>query len=230
LKIIIIEDDPEIAALERDYLVAHSHEVTISNSGTQGLEWLRQNDWDLVLLDLMLPGMSGFEVLRELRAFSDKPCLLVSARSDDIDKIRGLGLLADDYITKPFSPGELVARVEAHGARYNRLTGSSVQRVLRIRDLELDISDHRVKKLVNGTWEEIGLTSKEFDLLSFLMTYPNRAWSKEELFVKVWGMDAMGDNATVVVHIQKIREKLEEDPSNPQYIQTIWGIGYRLET
>ncbi|MDR1735449.1 MAG: response regulator transcription factor [Oscillospiraceae bacterium] len=226
MKVLIIEDDPEIAALERDYLHIHGYCVSLAATGAQGLALLRGEPFDLVILDIMLPGMDGFAVLKEARGFTDIPVLLVSARGEDIDKIRGLGLGADDYIQKPFSPGELVARVGAHLARYRRLTEKGgKRREITVRGLRVDIDDRRV---FAPDGAEISLTAKEFDVLSFLIENPNRVWSKEDLFERVWGLEALGDSGTVVVHIKKIREKIELDPAAPQYIETVWGAGYRF--
>ncbi|MBQ7679313.1 MAG: response regulator transcription factor [Butyrivibrio sp.] len=226
-KILIIEDEEAIADLEKDYLELSDFDVTIENTGDQGLKTARSGDFDLVILDLMLPGMDGFEVCRNIREEKDVPILLVSAKKDDIDKIRGLGLGADDYITKPFSPSELVARVKAHLARYSRLVGGGREsnNVIEIRGLRIDKTARRV--YVDG--EEKGFTTKEFDLLSFLAENPNHVFSKDELFRRIWNMDSVGDIATVTVHIKKIREKIEHDTSNPQYIETIWGVGYRFK-
>lgn len=232
MRVLIIEDDPEIAALERDYLQINGYEVSVCGSGSQGLGRLRSEVFDLVILDIMLPGMDGFDALKALRAFSDIPVILLSARGEDIDKIRGLGLGADDYIQKPFSPGELVARVGAHLARYRRLTekGSAAphRRFLSIRGLRIDIDDRRVTRGLADEEEDIPLTAREFDLLTFLAENPNRVWAKDDIFERVWGMDSMSDSGTVVVHIKKIREKIELDPQNPQFIETVWGAGYRL--
>ncbi|MCL2030439.1 MAG: response regulator transcription factor [Oscillospiraceae bacterium] len=228
MRILIIEDDAEIAALERDYLQINGYETRVAGSGAQGLALLRGESFDLVILDVMLPGMDGFEVLQSIRETSDIPALIVSARGEDVDKIRGLGLGADDYVIKPFSPGELVARVGAHLARYRRLTekgeGAPHRHALTIRGLRIDLDDRRVTR----AGAEVPLTAREFDLLAFLAQNPNRVWAKDDLFERVWGMDAMGDSGTVVVHIKKIREKVELDPQNPQYIETVWGAGYRL--
>lgn len=223
-KILIIEDDISIAELERDYLEADGFDVGIAGDGTSGLERALSGDYNLVILDLMLPGMDGFAVCRQLRAESEVPVLMVSARKDDIDKIRGLGLGADDYITKPFSPGELVARVKSHLTRFERLTGSiSAAADLSIRGLRVEPESRRV--FLND--REIVLTGKEFDLLYMLASNPNRVYKKEEIFERIWE-DSYGDITTVTVHIRKIREKIEYDPSNPQYIETIWGVGYRF--
>ena len=226
-KILIIEDEPSIAELERDYLEINGFKADIELRGDTGLKRAFSQEYDLIILDLMLPGMDGFEICRQLRAESNIPVLMVSAKKEDIDKIRGLGLGADDYITKPFSPGELVARVKAHLSRYERLVGRNDDRntSLNIRGLKLDKSSRRVH--VND--REVILTTKEFDVLAFLAMNPNRVFSREELFDRIWGMDSVGDMATVTVHIKRIREKIELNPSNPQYIETIWGAGYRFK-
>ncbi len=226
-KILIVEDELAIAELEKDYLELSGFEVEVSTDGTSGLAKALQNDFDLIILDLMLPGTDGFEICRQVRAEKNVPIIMVSAKKDDIDKIRGLGLGADDYMTKPFSPSELVARVKAHMARYERLIGSSVEenKVIEIRGIKIDTTARRV--WVNG--EEKTFTTKEFDLLTFLASHPNRVYTKDELFSNIWDMESIGDIATVTVHIKKIREKIEFDTSKPQYIETIWGVGYRFK-
>lgn len=228
-KILIIEDERDIAELEKDYLEMDDFEVTIQMDGEYGLEDAISNDYDMVLLDLMLPGMDGFEICKEIRKEKNVPILMISARKDDIDKIRGLGIGADDYITKPFSPSELVARVKAHLSRYERLVHSEPRQTelspIEIRGLSIDRVARRV--FLNG--EEKNLTSKEYALLVFLAENPNKVFSKEELFEKIWESDGVGDIATVTVHIKKIRQKIEYDSSNPQYIETVWGVGYRLK-
>lgn len=226
-KVLIIEDEQSIAELEKDYLELSEFEVAIENEGDAGLERALKEDFDIVILDLMLPGMDGFEVCQKIREKKQIPILMVSAKKDDIDKIRGLGLGADDYMTKPFSPSELVARVKAHLARYDVLTSSHIvkdSKALEIKGIRLESDTRRV--FVDN--EEKTLTSKEFDLLKFLMENPNKVFSKDELFKEIWDMDSVGDIATVTVHIKKLREKIELDPSSPQYIETIWGIGYRF--
>ena len=227
-KILIIEDEEAIAELEKDYLELSDFEVDIETDGAQGLERALSGNYDLYILDLMLPGISGFDICRQIRENKDVPVLMVSARKDDIDKIRGLGLGADDYITKPFSPSELVARVKAHLARYERLVGTGLEKnsVLEIRGLKIDKTARRV--WVNG--KETQFTTKEFDLLAFLAQHPDRVFTKEELFREIWNMESFGDIATVTVHIKKIREKIEFDSSRPQYIETVWGVGYRFKT
>jgi len=226
-RILIVEDEVAIAELEKDYLELSGFEVEIENTGDRGLARAMEEDFDLFLLDLMLPNVDGFEICRQIRERKDMPILLVSAKKDDIDKIRGLGLGADDYITKPFSPSELVARVKAHLARYERLVASNPQEneIIEIRGIRIDKTARRV--FVNG--EERILTTKEYDLLTFLAQNPNRVFTKEELFREIWEMESVGDIATVTVHIKKIREKIEYDTAKPQYIETIWGVGYRFK-
>ncbi|WP_234124513.1 response regulator transcription factor [Clostridium hydrogenum] len=226
-KILIIEDEVSIAELEKDYLELSDFEVDIQTSGKKGLEAAIGQKYDLVILDLMLPEINGFDICKEIRKVKNLPILMVSARKEDIDKIRGLGLGADDYMTKPFSPSELVARVKAHINRYERLTadGSNLEEEIEIRGININKASRKV--LVNG--KEVAFTSKEFDLLVFLAQNPNRVFSKEELFDKIWGMDSFGEIATVTVHIKKIREKVEKNTSNPEYIETVWGVGYRFK-
>lgn len=226
-KILIVEDEESIADLEKDYLELSGFEVEIENTGDMGLKRAMAEDFDLLILDLMLPGVDGFEICKKVREVKNTPIIMVSAKKDDIDKIRGLGLGADDYMTKPFSPSELVARVKAHLSRYERLIGSNVQEneLIEIRGLKIDKTARRV--YING--EEKVFTTKEFDLLTFLAANPNHVYTKEELFQKIWDMDSIGDIATVTVHIKKIREKIEVNTAKPQYIETIWGVGYRFK-
>ncbi|MDY6221618.1 MAG: response regulator transcription factor [Candidatus Alectryocaccobium sp.] len=226
-RILIIEDEEAIAELEKDYLELSDFEVVIENSGEEGLKRALEENFDIFILDLMLPGMDGFEICKNIREKKNTPILMVSARKDDIDKIRGLGLGADDYITKPFSPSELVARVKAHLARYERLIGSGKQEndILEIRDIKIDRSARRV--WIRG--EEKTFTTKEFDLLTFLASNPNKVFTKSDLFREIWEMESVGDIATVTVHIKKIREKIELNTAKPQYIETIWGVGYRFK-
>jgi DNA-binding response OmpR family regulator len=224
--ILIIEDEQSIAELERDYLEINGYSVLIESSGDKGLERALGGDFDLIILDLMLPKVDGFEICRKIRSVKDIPILMVSAKKEDIDKIRGLGLGADDYIVKPFSPGELVARVKAHLARYERLSGRHELRDEEIRIGGLTINKASRRVLVNE--REVPFTTKEFELLLYLALNPGRVFSKEQLFDQIWGMDALGDMATVTVHIRKLREKIELDPSDPEYIETIWGAGYRF--
>ena len=226
-RILIVEDEVAIADLEKDYLELSGFEVEIENDGKSGLERALNEDFDLFILDLMLPEVDGFEICKQIREKKNTPILMVSAKKDDIDKIRGLGLGADNSATKPFSPSELVARVKAHLARYERLIGSNTVEndIVEIRGIKIDKTARRV--WVNG--EERQFTTKEFDLLTFLAENPNHVFTKEELFRKIWDMESIGDIATVTVHIKKIREKIEMNTNKPQYIETIWGVGYRFK-
>ena len=226
-RILIIEDEVSIADLERDYLELSGFEVETENDGEEGLHRALEEDFDLLILDLMLPGVNGFDICKQVRDTKNTPIIMVSAKKDDIDKIRGLGLGADDYMTKPFSPSELVARVKAHLARYERLVNMNVKvnDIIEIRGLKIDKTARRV--WVNGT--EKTFTTKEFDLLTFLAQNPNHVFTKDELFKEIWDMESIGDIATVTVHIKKIREKIETNSAKPQYLETIWGVGYRFK-
>lgn len=224
--ILVVEDERNMAELERDYLQVNGLKVDIEETGKKALRKALKIDYDMVILDIMLPDMDGFEICKKIRERKDIPILFVSAKTDEIDKIRGLGVGADDYITKPFSPSELVARVKANLAMYDRIVGKYVNKndVLKVRDLEIDKTARRVFQ--NG--KEVVLTSKEFDLLTFLASHPNRVFSKDELFRKIWGMKTVGESATITVHIKKIREKIDTNDGKQSYIETIWGIGYRF--
>lgn len=226
-RLLIVEDEESIADLEKDYLELSGFEVDIENDGDAGLKAALHRDYNLIILDVMLPGKDGFEICKQVRKEKNTPIILASAKKEDIDKIRGLGLGADDYITKPFSPSELVARVKAHMARYERLLGTTTvpNEVIEIRGIKIDITARSV--WVNG--KEKNFTAKEFDLLVFLAKHPNRVFSKEDLFREIWDMESIGDIATVTVHIKKIREKIEINTAKPQYIETIWGVGYRFK-
>lgn len=225
-KILIVEDEVAIADLEKDYLELSGFEVMLEYTGDGGLKKALEEDVDLLILDIMLPNVDGFEICKEVRQKKDIPIIMVSAKKEDISKIRGLGFGADDYMTKPFSPSELVARVKAHLERYQRLVGSArkVNDVIEIRGLKIDKTARRV--YVDG--EEKAFTTKEFDLLTFLAENPNRVFKKDELFREIWDLESVGDIATVTVHIKKIREKIEKNTSKPEYIETIWGVGYRF--
>jgi two-component system, OmpR family, response regulator len=227
-KILIVEDDLSIAQLQKDYLEVAGFEVKICRDGLDGLNEIKESKYDLLILDVMLPKISGFDILHSIQDNKDIPVLMVSAKKEEIDKIKGLSLGADDYITKPFSPGELVARVKSHIKNYERLKNKfeckEKNNILVIRGLEIQKDSRQV--LVNG--KVVNFTPIEFDLLLYMAENPNRAFGREELFEKIWGLDALGDNATVTVHIARLREKIEPVPSNPQYIETVWGVGYRL--
>ena len=226
-RILIVEDELAIADLEKDYLELDGHEVVIETNGRAGLDQAINNDFDMYILDIMLPDVDGFEICRQVREKKNVPIIMISAKKDDIDKIKGLGLGADDYMTKPFSPSEMVARVKAHLTRYKSLTEKKVDAnsLLEINGLKIDRTARRV--FVDD--EEKQLTTKEFDLLNFLASNPNHVFSKDELFREIWDMESIGDIATVTVHIKKIREKIDNDASNPKYIETIWGVGYRFK-
>lgn len=230
-KILIIEDDLSIAELQKDYLEVAGFEVIICTDGKEGLTVLQEADnaFCLLILDIMLPGLDGLDILRQIKEDKDIPVLLVSAKKEEIDKIKGLSVGADDYITKPFSPGELVARVNAHLDNYDRLKrrfskGLNKQKIMSIRGLKIEKDARRV--FVQG--EEVSLAQKEFDVLLFLAQNPNRVFSRDKIFEQIWGLEAFGESSTVTVHIARIREKIESDLSNPQYIETVWGAGYRF--
>lgn len=228
-KVLIIEDEQCIAELERDYLEIDGFKTDIEMDGRVGLQRALQGNYAVIILDLMLPEIDGFEICRILRKKIDVPIIIVSAKKEDIDKIRGLGLGADDYMTKPFSPAELVARIKSHIARYNRLVDQKIVDIdeeIKIKGLVINKRSRRV--FLNG--KEVQLTTKEFELLIFLAENPERVFSKEQLFEKIWGMEKLGEITTVAVHIRKIREKIEEDTTNPEYIETVWGAGYRLSS
>jgi DNA-binding response OmpR family regulator len=226
-RILIIEDDPYISELQKDYFRLHDFEVDLCHDGKQGLSQALSSTYNLIILDLQLPGVDGFEICKQIRGQLDVPILIVSAKKEEIDKIRGFGLGADDFVTKPFSPNELVARAKAHLARYERYMGSKKvieSDSITIRELRIHKSSHRV--FVHD--KEVVLTAKEFEVLVFFADHPNRVFNKDQLFERIWGLESNGEIATVTVHISRIREKIEADPSNPQFIETVWGAGYRL--
>ena len=225
-RILIIEDDSDIAALEKDYLEINNFEVVIEKDGSLGMERTLNEQFALILLDLMLPGKDGMTICRNIREKVDIPILMVTARIEDVDKVRGLGLGADDYITKPFSPAELVARVKSHISRYGRLT----KKPAKVLD-ELDFGDLRINHAAHQVFvddNEIILTRKEFELLYFLAAHKEIVFSKEHIYDKIWGEDMYGDMKTVAVHIKRLREKIEKNPSEPVHIQTVWGTGYKF--
>ena len=232
-KILIVEDEEEIAMLEKDYLEINGFETVIESNGERAVTLAMTGEFDLMILDLMLPGKNGYDVCREIRDQIDIPILMVTARTESIDKVLGLGLGADDYISKPFDPAELVARVKSHLSRYERLTGNGKDKeageskkrdIIQIGDIEIYTKNWKV--LRGG--EEVKFPNREFELLKFLAMNPNIVFSKEELFEKIWGYDYVGDSVTVTVHINRIREKIEKDSKNPKIIETVWGAGYRL--
>ena len=226
-KILVVEDDEDIAFIERDYLEVSGYEVTIASDGNKGLIEILSGEYHLVLLDVMLPGIDGFEICKKVREKVDIPIMMVTAKRTDIDKIRGLGFGADDYIEKPFSPGVLVARIKARIAQYERLKGQKTgeKRRIVIDNISLEPESHRV--YVDG--KEVVLPNKEFQLLEFLMTHMDKVYSRDALYTRIWGMDSFGSTATVPVHINRLREELERDPSNPRHIITVWGVGYKFQ-
>lgn len=226
-QILIIEDDINIAELEKEYLQLNGYKVEISQDGAQGLKKALMGIYDLIIVDLMLPGKDGYTIVKEVRDKYEIPIIIVSARGEDIDKIKGLGFGADDYLTKPFSPAELVARIKSHMIRYERLSGKKIQtNIITHKSLEIRTDSHKV--FVNS--KEVILTTKEYDLLLFLASNPNIVFTKDQLFDNIWGEEYFGDTATVAVHIQKLRKKIERDPGNPEYIETLWGTGYRFNS
>lgn len=225
-RILIVEDDDDIASIEKDYLEVSGYQVTVEENGTAGLTEALTGDYDLILLDVMLPGMDGFQIVRKLRDKVDIPIMMVTAKRTDIDKIRGLGFGADDYIEKPFSPGVLVAKVKSQLAQYERLKGKPEDRKrITISGITLESDTHRI--WVRG--EEKVLPNKEFQLLEFLMVHADVVYSRETLYTRIWGMDSLGNTATVPVHINRLREAVEEDPANPRHILTIWSVGYKFK-
>lgn len=226
-KILIVEDDVAIAEIEKDYLESNGYECDLVFDGGKALDVFFSKEYDLVILDLMLPNKDGYELCHEMRKFKDVPILLITAKTAVSDKVLGLGLGADDFISKPFDPAELVARVKSHLNRYERLKSSSKveQDIIVVSDLKINQKAHVVIK--NN--EEIRMPVKEFELLYYLATHPNEVVSKEKLFEDIWGFDYMGDSATVTVHINRVREKIEDNPSRPKYIETVWGAGYKFK-
>jgi len=226
-KILIIEDDPQIAKIERDYLAVNDFEADIAETGDEGITAALAGNYDLILLDLMLPTTDGFGVCKKLRETLDVPIIMVTAKHEDIDAIQGLGMGADDYITKPFSPNVLVAHVKANITQYERLkqSGENLSGEYNAGNIRILTGPRRV--FVNGV--EVDIKNKEYELLLFLVTNADTVFSREVLYERIWGYDALGDNATVAVHINRLREKIEDSPSSPKYIQTVWGAGYRFK-
>jgi DNA-binding response OmpR family regulator len=226
-KVLIIEDDPQIAKIESDYLAVNDFESEIAVTGDEGIRMALVGQYDLILLDLMLPGIDGFDVCRKLRETLDIPIIMVTARQEDIDTIKGLNIGADDYITKPFSPNVLIARVKSSIARYERLKQSDGEETdeIIVGDIRIQTSSHRV--FVRD--KEVDIKNKEYELLLFLASNMDIVFSRETLYERIWGLDALGDNATVAVHINRLREKIEDEPSSPEYIQTVRGAGYRFK-
>lgn len=225
-RILVIEDDKGISELQRDYLEMSGYTVECAHDGKTGLERIADGGWGLVVLDLMLPGVDGMEILKEIGENKDFPIIVLSALGEEMYKVKALNLGADDYITKPFGMGEFVARVKRHIKLYKEQKNSGPRKkIIRVRSMEIDVDDHRV--FMDGN--EVFFTQKEFELVLYMAQNPNRVFGKEQLFERIWGLDALSDASTVTVHISKIREKIEVDPARPQYIETVWGVGYRFK-
>ena len=224
-KVLVVEDEQEIRELIRDYLEVEGFEVAMAEDGEEGLNKFKSYDPDIIVLDIMLPKIDGMEICKTIRNKSNIPILMLSAKKSDVDKVLGLGLGADDYMTKPFSPKELVARIKAQLRRYKELSQTNVQKnSLEFKDLKIDLDAYNV--FLEG--EKIQLSAKEFEILKFLALNPERVYSREQIFDQIWGFNEYGDINTVTVHIRKIREKIEQDSSNPEYIETVWGVGYKF--
>ena len=228
-RILIIEDDADIRMIEEIYIQSSGMETVSAESWNEARKKLEENSFDLILLDIMLPDVNGYEICRQIRKTLDIPILMVTAKTELADKLKGLNVGADDYILKPFDPVELVARINANIRQYERLTGKSTENAadvstIKLGNIEIDLNSRRVYK--NG--EEIKMPNREFELLRFMAENPNIVFSKEQLFEKIWGYDYVGDSATVTVHINRIREKIEDDSKDPKILETVWGAGYRL--
>lgn len=228
-KVLIIEDDMGIYELERDYLEIEGYEVDIQTNGVDGLAAALEHEYDLIILDIMIPKKDGFSVCRDICKKKEIPIIMVSAKREDIDKIRGLGLGADDYMIKPFSPAELVARVKSHIQRYNRIRNSlgttvEIESKIAAGSLEILLDSHQV--FLGGT--EVSLTPREYDILILLASSPNRVFTKEEVFESIWGIDSLGETSTIMVHINRLRAKIDKQFQGEEYIDTVWGVGYRF--
>ena len=226
-RILIVEDEESIAELEKDYLELSGFEVEIENNGETGLKRGMEEDFDLLILDLMLPGVDGFEICKKIREVKNTPIIMVSAKKDDIDKIRGLGLGADDYITKPFNPVEVIARVRSQLRRYMQLGGGSPKKEDGYTVGGIELNDKTKQVLAEGN--EVSLTPTEFEILKLLMKNAGAVLSPKEIYENVWGGDAFGAESTVAVHIRHLREKIEINPSEPKYLKVVWAHGYKLE-
>jgi DNA-binding response OmpR family regulator len=224
-KILVVDDEPSIREVVGLYLERAGFRVTSAADGLTALEALTQQSFDLVVLDLMLPHVDGLEVTRRLRAEGNTPIIMLTARGEELDRILGLEMGADDYVTKPFSPQELVSRVRAVLRRVQQSTKESAERSLSYGELRIDPQ----KRLVEVGDQEVSLTAREFDLLWVLARHPRQVFNRDQLLDQVWGLTEYIDASTITVHVRRLREKIEEDPSNPRYIQTVWGVGYKFE-
>lgn len=224
-KVLIVDDEKEIRELIRDYLNVEGFNVELASDGKEAVEIFESDSFDIVILDIMLPKIDGMEILKIIRSKSNIPVMMLSAKKSDVDKVLGLGLGADDYITKPFSPKELVARIKAQLRRYKEFSNSQFNKnILEFKDLKIDLDGYNVYLKD----EKIQMSAKEFEILKYLALNPERVYSREQIFNQIWGYNEYGDINTVTVHIRKIREKIEEDSSNPEYIETVWGVGYKF--
>jgi len=224
-KVLIVDDEKEIIELIRDYLNVEGFKVELASDGKEAVEKFETNSFDIVILDIMLPKIDGMEILKIIRSKSNIPVMMLSAKKSDVDKVLGLGLGADDYITKPFSPKELVARIKAQLRRYKEFSNSQFNKnILEFKDLKIDLAGYNVYL----EDEKIQMSAKEFEILKYLALNPERVYSREQIFNQIWGFNEYGDINTVTVHIRKIREKIEENSSNPEYIETVWGVGYKF--
>ncbi|MFC9712197.1 response regulator transcription factor [Paenibacillus sp. NPDC056933] len=224
-KILIIEDEHDISRILRDYLVKNQYEAAIAVNGQDGLQMMDMLQPDYIILDIMLPDMDGIDVCREIRRRNNIPILILSARGNDTDKVLGLGFGADDYMTKPFSLSELLARINAHFRRYDSVTAEQEHpHLLRLGNLQIDKKAYRVT--LDGN--EVSLSAKEFELLFHLASHKNQVFSKSQLLDAIWGYAAYGDENTVTVYIRRLREKIEADPSHPSILKTVWGVGYKF--
>lgn len=225
-RILIIEDNKEIAEFEKDYLEANQYYVDVSNNGVEGIKMSKEGRYDLIILDIMMPDMDGYKVCRELNKYLEIPIIFVTSKNDSLDKLKGFGMGATDYIVKPFEPSELVARVGAHIRRYDLLTKEKDEETEKIivKNLVIEIKTRRV--YIKDS--ELYFPNKEFDLLLFLAKNKGIVFNKQQLLDKVWGIDSFVNDSTVAVHINRIRSKIEKDSLNPEYIETLWGVGYRF--
>ena len=224
-KILIVDDEPKICELIAKYAAFEGYETETAADGMQAVQLCRQNDYDLIIMDVMMPELDGFSATREIRKTKQTPIIMLSARGEEYDRIHGFELGVDDYVQKPFSPRELMMRVDAILRRFSARV-EQMQDVFQVEGLCINCVSHIVT--VDG--KRVDMSPKEYELLLFLMRHPGQVFSREDLYEMIWGLESMGDNITVAVHIGRIREKLEDDPASPKLLQTVWGVGYRLRT
>ncbi|MDQ0178047.1 response regulator transcription factor [Bacillus chungangensis] len=228
IQVLIADDEKEIRDLLQKYLQREMYKVDVAANGEEVLRLFDQKKYNLIILDLMMPKIDGIEVCRTLRNKTNIPILMLTAKDEEVDKVLGLSIGADDYITKPFSINEVIARVKAHMRRFLILgsNGSSVheETMIKFKNLTIDVKKYTIMK----AGEEVSLTAKEFELLKFFASHPEQVFTKTQIFRQVWGSEFVEDDNTVMVHIRKLRKKIEDDPSDPKFIQTVWGIGYKF--